>query len=167
MPRPPRTIALRPLDEPSKLAPMSAQTAETGPRAAAPPTSDRAPMVGVLRILLLAEAAGGLVLTIFLSMAASALGASQGPDAEVPLRFAAGGALLVAILAAIASRGARRRRSWSWTLAAVLQVLIAVSAGIAILNVEWQPIYLVPFGAAVLVMLVLSNASVRTALGQA
>jgi hypothetical protein len=141
-------------------------TAQTAAPAAAQTTDARAPMVGVLRFLLLAEAAGGLVLTIFLSMAASTVGASQGPDAEVPLRFAAGGAFLVAILAAVASRGARRRRSWAWTLAAVLQVLIAVSAGIAILQVEWHPLYLVPFGAAVLVMFILSTSSVRRALGQ-
>jgi hypothetical protein len=124
-------------------------------------------MVGMLRALLLAESAGGLALTIFLSMAASAVGARQGPDAEVPLRFAAGGAFLLAILAAIASRGARRRRGWSWTLAAMLQVVIAIATGIAVLNVEWHPIYLVPFAAATLVMLVLSTGSVRRALGQA
>jgi hypothetical protein len=163
MPTAPRGESLRPLDEPSKLARMTAQTAAP---AAAPTSDTRTPMVGVLRFLLLAEAAGGLVLTIFLSMAASAVGASEGPDAEVPLRFAAGGAFIVAILAAVASRGARRRRSWSWTLAAVLQVLIAVSAGIAILNVEWHPLYLVPFAAAVAVMLVLSTSAVRRALGQ-
>jgi hypothetical protein len=141
-------------------------TAQTAAPAAAPTPTTRTPMVGVLRFLLLAEAAGGLVLTIFLSMAASTVGGHQGPDAEVPLRFAAGGAFLLAILAAVASRGARRRRSWSWTLAAVLQVLIAVSTGIAVFNVEWHPVYLVPFGAAVLVMVVLSNGSVRKALGQ-
>jgi hypothetical protein len=155
---------LRALDEPSKLARM---TAETAAPSAAATTDSRTPMVGVLRFLLLAEAVGGLVLTIFLSGEASAVGAVNGPDAEVPLRFAAGGALLVAILAAVASRGARRRRSWSWTLAAVLQVIIAVSAGIAILIVEWHPLYLIPLGAAVLVMLVLSTSSVRGALGQA
>jgi hypothetical protein len=138
-------------------------TAETTAAAAAPKARPREPMVGVLRTLLLAEAAGGLVLTIFLSMAASV----ASPDAEVPLRFAAGGALLLAIFAAVASRGARRRRSWSWTLAAILQVVIAVATGIAVLTVEWHPAYLVPFAAAVLVMLVLSTASVRRALGQA
>jgi hypothetical protein len=142
---------------------MSAQTAA---RTAAPDLHARAPMVGVLRALLLGEAAGGLVLTVFLSMAASAVGAQQGPDADVPLRFAAGGALLLAILAAIASRGARKRRSWAWTLAAMLQVIIAIAAGIAVLTVEWHPVYLVPFAAATLVMLVLSTASVRRALGQ-
>lgn len=155
--------ALRPLDEPSKLTPMTAQTAA----ATAGTTRDaRVPMVGVLRALLLGEAAAALVLTIFLSMAASAVGANRGPDAEVPVRFAAGGALLLAILAAIASRGARRRRSWSWTLAAMLQVVIAIATGIAVITYEWNPIYLVAFGAAVAVMLVLSTTSVRRALGQ-
>jgi hypothetical protein len=157
------TFALRALDEPSKLTRMTAQTA--APAATAPDA--RVPMVGVLRALLLAEAASGLVLAIFLSMGASIVGAHAGPDAEVPLRFAAGGALLLGILAAIASRGARRRRSWSWTLAAILQVIIAIATGIAVLTVEWHPVYLVAFGATVVVMLVLSTSSVRRALGQA
>ena len=146
---------------------LTRMTAQTTTPAATPTARTRTPMVGMLRALLLAESAGGLALTIFLSMAASAVGARQGPDAEVPLRFAAGGAFLLAILAAIASRGARRRRGWSWTLAAMLQVVIAIATGIAVLNVEWHPIYLVPFAAATLVMLVLSTGSVRRALGQA
>jgi hypothetical protein len=145
---------------------MTAQTA--APSSTAPASANpTVPMVGVLRALLLAEAAAGLVVAIFLSMGATVVGDAQGPDAEVPLRFAAGGALLVGIFAAIASRGARRRRAWSWTLAAILQVIIAVASGIAVLAVEWHPIYIVPFAAAVLVMLVLSAASVRRALGQA
>jgi hypothetical protein len=143
---------------------MTAQTTAQ-PATAAPDA--RVPMVGVLRALLLAEALGLFVLTIFLSMGASAIGAEQGPDAEVPLRFAAGGAFVLAILAAVASRGARRRRGWAWTLAAILQVLIAVAGGIAVLIVGWHPVYLVPFAAAVLVMVVLSASSVRRALGQA
>jgi hypothetical protein len=143
---------------------MTAQTAAPG----APTAADaRVPMVGVLRALLIVEALAGLVLAIFLSMGASQVGAVSGPDAEVPIRFAAGGALLLGILAAIASRGARKRRSWSWTLAAILQVIIAIGAGIAVLAVEWHPIYLAPFAAAVVVMLVLSTSSVRRALGQA
>jgi hypothetical protein len=141
-------------------------TAQTAARAASPDAHARTPMVGVLRALLLIEAAGGVVLTIFLSMAAATVGAQQGPDADVPLRFAAGGALLLAIFAAIASRGSRKRRSWAWTLAAILQVVIAIAAGVAVLTVEWHPIYLVPFAAAALVMLVLSTTSVRRALGQ-
>jgi hypothetical protein len=49
----------------------------------------------------------------------------------------------------------------------MLQVIIAVATGIAVLTVEWHPIYLVAFGAAAVVMLVLSTTSVRRALGQA
>ena len=89
-------------------------------------------MVGLLRALLLAEAAGGLVLSIFLTMAASLTAQTRRRMPTVPIRFAAAGALMLGILAAIASRGARRRRSWSWTLAAMLQVIIAVATGIAI-----------------------------------
>ncbi len=143
---------------------MAAQTA--APRAGTTPDA-RVPMVGVLRALLIGEALAGLVVAIFLSMGASVVGAQGGPDADVPLRFAAGGALMLGIFAAIASRGARRRRSWAWTLAAILQVIIAVATGIAVLTVEWHPIYLVAFGAAAVVMLVLSTTSVRRALGQA
>jgi hypothetical protein len=155
---------LRALDGPSKLARMTAQTA--APMAGTTPDA-RVPMIGVLRALLIGEALGALVLTIFLSMAASTVGAEQGPDAEVPLRFVAGGAFLLGIFALIASRGARRRRSWAWTLAAILQVIIAVATGIAVFAVEWHPMYLVAFAAAVVVMLVLSTTSVRKALGQA
>ena len=159
-----RKFALRALDEPSTLTRMAAQTA--APRAGTTPDA-RVPMVGVLRALLIGEALAGLVVAIFLSMGASVVGAQGGPDADVPLRFAAGGALMLGIFAAIASRGARRRRSWAWTLAAILQVIVAVATGIAVLTVEWHPIYLVAFGAAAVVMLVLSTTSVRRALGQA
>jgi hypothetical protein len=158
-----RRIALRALDEPSKLTRMTAQTA--APRAGNTPDA-RVPMVGALRVLLIGEAIGGLVVAIFLSMEASVLVAQQGPEADVPLRFAAGGAFLLGIFALVASRGARRRRSWAWTMAAILQVIIAVATGIAVLAVEWHPAYLVAFGAVVAVMLVLSTTSVRRALGQ-
>jgi hypothetical protein len=161
----PSSFALRPLDEPSTLTRMTAQTA-VPPAPTTTTETPREPMVGALRALLLAEAAGGLVLSIVLTMAASMIGPENGPDASVPLQFAAAGAFLLGLLAAIASRGARRRRSWSWTLAAMLQVVIAVATGITIFNLEWHPIYLVPFAAAALVMLVLSTSSVRRALGQ-
>ena len=127
------------------------------------------PMIGVLRVLLLVEAAGGLVVTIFLSMLASefeATGADTDLDRAISIRFAAAAVFLFAVFAAIASRGARRRRGWAWTMAAILQVLLAIGAGIAIIVVDWQPYFLGGFGAAVAVMLVLSTASVRRALGQ-
>jgi uncharacterized membrane protein (DUF2068 family) len=133
------------------------------------PTS-RVPMVGVLRGLLIGEALGGLLLAVFLSLLASGMrefvGGEAGVVAEQNIRFAAGGAFLFAVLAAIASRGARRRRPWAWTLAAILQVVIAIGTGIAVLIAEWHPLYLVAFAIAAVVMVVLSTASVRNALGQ-
>ena len=130
----------------------------------------RVPMIGLLRTLLLSEAVAGLALAIFLSMLAAAerdfLGGDAGRAAEETLRFAAGGAFLFAIFAAVASRGARRRRGWAWTLAAILQVVLAIGTGVAIMAVEWQAFFLVGFAAAAVVMLVLSTTSVRRALGQ-
>jgi hypothetical protein len=120
------------------------------------------PMISVLRALLITEAIGSLVVTIALSQVAGAIGGS----AENGLRFTAAGALLFGLFAAIASRGARRRRPSAWTIAAVLQVLLAIGTGIAVIAIEWHPLMLVGFGLAALVMLVLSTASVRRALGQ-
>jgi hypothetical protein len=141
---------------------MTALT-DAAPVAATP----RFSMVGVLRALLLTEAVAGLVLAIALSLIASAVGDRSGVADETNVRFAAGGAFLFALFAAIASRGARRRRGWSWTMAAILQVLLAIGTGVAIMVADWHPAYLVGFGLATAVMLVLSAASVRRALGQA
>jgi hypothetical protein len=122
----------------------------------------RAPMMTVLRFLLLAEAIAGLVLAIFLSL----LAGNVDIDTETSLRFAAGGAFLFAIFAAVASRGVRRRRGWAWTMTAILQVLLAIGTGLAIFVATWHPAYLVGFGLAAVVMIVLSAGSVRRALGQ-
>jgi hypothetical protein len=123
-------------------------------------------MIGALRVLLWAEAIGGILVAIFLSMAAATIGARDGTSAEEPLRFVAAGAFILAILALVASRGARKRRPWAWTLAAMLQVIIAVATGIAVLVAEWHPLYLIGFGLAAVVMLLLSTTAVRRALGQ-
>jgi hypothetical protein len=128
-------------------------------------TAARAPALGLLRGLLLTEAAAGLVVAIFLSMLAAGVQNASG-SGETELRFAASGAFLVGLFAAIASRGVRRRRGWAWTMAAVLQVLIAVATGAAILLATWHPALLLGFALPVAVMLVLSAASVRSALGQ-
>jgi peptidoglycan/LPS O-acetylase OafA/YrhL len=138
------------------------------PGAAVPPmpssaATPRVAGIGVLRALLLGEAALGLVLAIGLSMLASGL---DDRSTEQTVRFAAGFSLLFAIFAAAASRGARRRRPWSWTLAALLQLVLAVGTGIAILVATWYPGYLVGFALAAIVMVVLSTPSVRRALGQ-
>ena len=118
------------------------------------------------RVILLVEAALTFVLSIFLSLLASALGDFDGPEAEMTVRWASAAAFLFAIAAAIASRGVRRRRGWAWTTAAVLQLLMAVGTGIAVLNVEWHPAYLIGFGLPALAMLVLCTPSVRRELGQ-
>ena len=135
-----------------------------------PVPDSRVAMIGVLRALLLGEAAGGLALAIFLSLMAGGqtdfVGGDSGRAAEESLRFAAGGALLLAIGAAVASRGARRRRPWAWTMAAILQVIVAVATGAAVMIAEWHPLFLIGFGIAAVVMLVLSTTSVRRALGQ-
>lgn len=118
--------------------------------------------VGILRALLLLEAALGLAAAIGLSMLAS----QESEGLEQTLRFAAGFSLVFAILAAFASRGARRRRTGAWTLAALLQLALAIGTGIAVLAATWHPTYLIGFALATAVMLVLSTGSVRQALGQ-
>lgn len=136
------------------------QTATATP--AAPTT--RVPMMGVLRGLLLSQAILGLGTAIFLSLVA---GSDAGRSAETTIRFAAGGAFLFAIFAAVAARGARRRRSWAWTMAAVLQLVLAIGTGVAVMAADWHPIYLFAFALAAVVMLVLSTGPVRRALDQA
>ena len=132
---------------------------------AVPPTVPvaRAPMLTILRFLLLLEAIAGLALAIYLSLVAGDASA----DAETSLRFAAGGAFLFAIFAAVASRGVRRRRGWAWTLSAILQVVLAIGTGVAVMTAAWHPAYLIGFAAATVLMAVLSAPSVREALGQA
>lgn len=140
------------------------------PRRAPDPTTTPVPAIGLLRAFLLAEAALGVALAVVLSLVASdlrdSLGGEPGLVAEQNVRFAAGFAFVFALLAALASRGARRHRSGSWTLAAVLQLILAVGTGIAIVAAPWQPAYLLGFALATVVMLVLSTGSVRRALGQ-
>ena len=133
------------------------------PKAAPSVAPASRPLMIVLRALFLAEAVGGLVLAIFLSMLA---GATSDGGTETSLRFAAGGAFLFAIFAAVASRGVRRRRSSAWTLGAVLQVILAIGTGLAVFIGSWHPAYLIGFAFAAVVMIVLSIASVRRALGQ-
>lgn len=141
---------------------------------AAPPSpmtsNPSVPLIGLLRTLLLLEAAATLALAVLLSMLAGGtadfVGATVDTGAETSLRFAAGASFLFAIFAAVASRGARRRRLWAWTLAAILQVLLAIGTGLAVLVAEWHPAYLVGFAMAAGVMTVLSTGPVRRALGQ-
>lgn len=118
-------------------------------------------MPAVLRLLLLLEALGLLGVTIALSMMAGQAGAD-----EVPLRFAAGGTIILAILALYAARWVQQRRSRGWTMAAIIQVFIGFGTAAAIFVAEWQAAFIAGFAVPTLVMLVLSTASVREALGQ-
>lgn len=145
---------------------MTALPTATPTSDVATPPASRSAGILVTRVLLLVEAALTLGLSIFLSLLASALGDFSGPDAELTVRWASAAAFLFAIAAAIASRGVRRRRGWAWTTAAVLQLIMAVGTGIAVLNVNWHPAYLIGFALPALAMLVLCTPSVRRDLGQ-
>ena len=149
---------------------MNATETASVPRRTPGPTTTRVPAIGLLRALLLAEAALGVALAVVLSLVASDLrdsvGGEPGLVAEQNVRFAAGFSFVFALVAALASRGARRHRAGSWTLAAVLQLILAIGTGIAIVATPWQPAYLLAFALATVVMLVLSTAAVRRALGQ-
>ena len=146
----------------ARITDMSAvQTTSVSPMPSAAATP-RALGVGMLRMFLLLEAALGLALATGLSVLAS----TQGESLEQTLRFAAGFSFVSAILAAVASRGARRRRPWAWTLAALLQLILAIGTGIAIMAAVWHAGYLLGFALAAIVMLALSAPSVRRALGQ-
>ena len=124
--------------------------------------------VGTLRTLLLAEAVAGVVLAVVLSSLAAGVRGVDPSDlgAETGVRFAASAAFVFAILAAVAARGVRRRRSWSWTVAAVLQLGLALGGGVAVLAADWHPAYLASFAVAGVLMLVLSTGAARRALGQ-
>lgn len=132
----------------------------------APSGTSRPLGVVALRLLLLIEAGLMLATAIGLSLLAAAAGETSGRGAEEALRFAAAGAFVVAVASAIAARGARRGRTWSWTTAALLQVAVAGGTAAALLSVDWHPAFLAGFALPGAVMLVLSSAAVRRSLGQ-
>ena len=137
---------------------MNAITAATAAPAAITPTGAASP--AVLRVSLLVEAASGLAAGIVLSMQAP-----QG--SEIALQFAAGGAVLAAIGAAIAARGVRRQRGWAWTFAAVIQVLVVTGIAVAAAVGGWHSVLLGALAVAAVVTLLLSTPTAREALGQA
>lgn len=122
----------------------------------------------LLLLLLVLESVAGLFLSIAFTLVAAGLRTL--PDAQIGagdgVQFAAAGAFILAIAALIAVHGARRRRTWAWTLAALLQLPLAIGTGVAVLGEDWHPAYLIGFVLAALVMIVLSLAPVRRALGQ-
>lgn len=134
------------------------------------PSVPRRRGIAVLRAVLIGEALAALTATIALSMLASALGSFLGGDsgraAEDTVRFAAAFAFIVAVAAAVTARGARRGRPWSWTTAALLQIVIAGATALAAIAVPWQPVYLAGLALPAAGLLSLSAPAVRRALGQ-
>ncbi len=126
--------------------------------------------IGSVRIVLLVEALATVALAIVLSLLAAAernfLGGESGARAETLFQCAAAGAFLLGVAAAIAARGVRRRRAWSWTTSAVVQLLVAVGTAIAVVALPWHPAFLIGFAVPSLAMLLLCLPSVRRALGQ-
>ena len=135
---------------------------------------DRGRTLTLLWVVLLIEALLGLAVAIALSLVAGGYRASLAGEAalsaEEGARWAAGGAFVFAIGALVAALGARRGRAWSWTLAAVLQLILAIAAAIAMFAAgrpDLVAAYLVAFALAGGAMLILSTPQVRRALGQA
>ena len=150
---------------------MNAQTRSD--HAPATRAGGRAGALTALWALLLLEAILGVVVAILLSLVAggyrTALAGEAGIAAEESTRFAAGGAFLFAIAAFVAAIGVRRRRAWSWNLGAILQLVLAIAAGIAMFAAGATGVtvaYLVAFGLAAVTMLLLSAPTVRRAVGQ-
>lgn len=130
--------------------------------------TDTARPLEALRWALLLEAAAGVASAVILSLAAAGI-RDLNPDdigADAGVRFAAGGAFLLALALAIVARGVRRRRSWSWPAAAMVQIVVAIGTAAAVLIADWHPGYLVGFGMAAGLLVLLSMPAVRRALGQ-
>lgn len=130
--------------------------------------------ITALWVVLALEVALGVILAIVLSLLAedqrASLGEEAGVAAETSIRFAAGGAFVFAIAALTAALAVRRRRRWAWTLGVILQLVLAIGTGIALLALGGEgvsPGYLIGFAVAGLAMLLLSTGQVRRALGQA
>ena len=140
---------------------------------AGPERRERSAAVTALWVALLIEALLGVAVAILLSLMAggyrSSLEGEAGLAAEEGTRWAAGGAFVFAIAALVAAIAVRRRRTWSWNLGALLQLILAISAGIAMFSAGAAGVsaaYLVAFGLAAGTMLLLSTPPVRRALGQ-
>lgn len=138
-----------------------ASVAESASTASPPVDRSRA---GTFLLAALLGLEGGLAfaLGVGLSMVAGALDRRT----AVGVEFIAAAAVIFAIVSYFAARGSLRRRPWSYTLAAMLQLVMALSLGLAAFANGWQAPYVGAFGLAGAIMVTLSAQSVRTALDQ-
>ncbi len=141
---------------------MNAVQTASAPALTAAPVR-RLPTLGILRAALLTESVLMLVLTIFLSLLAAALrdslGGEAGRSAEVTLRFAAAAVFVVAILAAVASRGARLRRRWTVPVVTFVQLAMLFGTLVAMTTAAWHPLMLLGVALPAAVMLLVSTGS--------
>jgi hypothetical protein len=141
----------RPIDR--VVQPAAATVVADAPRRAAQP----------LAAALFVEAGIALAFAVALSTLAGSMSEAD----AVGLRMAAGGSLVVAIVAwSLTRRGAVRRRAGSYTAAALLQVVVTL--GIALLGLEATDptLFAILLPAPMLTFGALCLGSVREALGQ-
>ena len=136
----------------------------TSIRSKAVPTERPVALV-LLTALLGLEAVLALAAAIFLSMIAGAAD-EAGNDAGTGLRFAAGGAVIVAIVAYRAARNAWRARPRAYPQAAIIQLAVVAGLALAMVVAGWQPLYLAVIALAAGVFVLLSMPSSRDALDQ-
>jgi hypothetical protein len=133
-------------------------------RAPSAPTQ-RPTTLQVLTALLAAEAVLTLAGGIALSMVAGA--ADEASDATgTPLRFAAGGAVILAFIAYRAARNAWRGRPRAYPQAAILQLGLLGGLAVALLVIGWQPALVAVMVLPAAVFVLLTTRAVRESLGQ-
>jgi hypothetical protein len=116
-----------------------------------------------LAAALFAEAAMALAFAVGLSTLAGSMSEAE----AVGLRMVAGGSLVVAIVAwALARRGVVRRRTGSYTAAALLQVVVTIGISLIGLAADDPTLFAILLPAPMLSFGALCLGSVREALGQ-
>lgn len=150
----------------SALAPTFARTLPRESHAAAAAVAARAPRHAArpLAAALFVEAAVALAFTVSLASLAGTMAEAN----AIGLRMAAGGSLVVAIIAwALARRGVLKGRNSSYTAAALLQVVVTLGIALTGIGAADPTLFAILLPAPFLAMLALCLPSVRGALGQA
>lgn len=128
-------------------------------------SAERPLTLQLLAVLLGLEAVLALAVAIGLSMVAGAAD-EAGDGAATGLRFAAGGAVIAAIVAYRAARNAWRARRRAYAQAGILQLVVVAGLALGMVVAGWHPALLGVIALATGVFILLSTQSVRNALGQ-